>query len=59
MTFARLIAAKKAGEKKCVKAHESHSLEWMSVGRLLNGLEDSFVDAESNGEGENEEGCVS
>lgn len=31
----------------------------MSVGRLLNGLEDSFVDAESNGEGENEEGRVS
>lgn len=36
-----------------------YSLEGMSVGRLLNGLEDSFVDAESNGEGENEEGRVS
>lgn len=53
--FARLIAAKRAGKKKnVIKAHERYSLEWMSIRRLLNGLEDSFVDAESNGEGENE-----
>ena len=59
MCCARVNTDQRSGKIKKKRKRGRNSLEWVSVRRLLNGLEDSFVDAESDGEGESEEGYVS